>query len=252
MHEHEFPNIVTLLADKFKDSDFSRYLYLWENVIFSVIVVLIISVTAYFASRKIKMVPGRLQNAAEVLVGGLDEFVCGILGDKGRKFLPFIGTLFIYILCMNLIGLIPFMKSSTANWSTTMALALCVFAYVQYTAFKELGVRGYLSHLSGNLKGGLAYSVILPLMMLVLHILTELIRPITLSLRLRSNVWGDDMLLTVLAGFGIKGIPLLLFSTVLTIIGAIVQAAVFCLLTTIYFALILNHEEEHKEVSNGF
>ncbi len=247
MVKGEALNIVTFLAGQFQGSNFYRYFYLWENVIFSLIVVFIISITAYFASRKIKMVPGRLQNAAEILVGGLDEFVCGILGDKGRKYLPFIGALFIYILCMNLIGLIPFMKSSTANWSTTMALALCVFIYVQYAAFKELGVRGYLSHLSGNLKGGLVYSVILPLMMLVLHVLTELIRPITLSLRLRSNVWGDDVLLAVLAGFGIKGIPLLIFSTILAIISSIVQAAVFCLLTTIYFALIVNHEEETPE-----
>ncbi len=242
--KQELPNLVTLLADKFGSTAFVQGLYLWESIIFSVFTAGLISILAYLACRKPKMVPGRLQNAAEVLVGGLDDFICGILGNKGRKYVSFIGTLFIYILFMNLIGLIPFMKSATANWSVTLALAICVFVYVQYTAFKELGAGGYLNHLSGNLKGGLAYSIVLPLMMFFLHVLNELIRPITLSLRLRSNVWGDDMLLVVLSGFGIKGVPLLVFSTILTVIAAIVQAAVFCLLTTIYFALIINHKEE--------
>ncbi|MCX5704570.1 MAG: F0F1 ATP synthase subunit A, partial [Candidatus Omnitrophica bacterium] len=89
----------------------------------------------YFASRKSSMIPGRLQGALEVFVGGVDDFICGILGPQGRKYVPFIGTLFIYILLMNLMGLVPFMKSSTASWSTTLALALCVFFYLQYTAF---------------------------------------------------------------------------------------------------------------------
>jgi len=79
--------------------------------------------------------------------------------------------------------------------------------------------------------------------MFFLHIISELIRPISLSLRLRSNIWGDDMLLAVLAGFGLKAVTLLFFNTLLTILAAVVQACVFCLLTTIYFALVLTHEE---------
>jgi F-type H+-transporting ATPase subunit a len=208
----ELPNIFTILADKYPGNHFFKFVHLWENVSFSLIIVLVLGVLAFFACRKKSLIPGRLQAAAELVVAGLDDFVCGIMGPVGRKYTPFVGTLFIYILFMNLSGLIPFFKASTASWSTTLALALCVFVYVQYTAIKELGFLGYLDHLAGKQRGVLAFTLIMPLFMLFLHIITELIRPISLSLRLRGNIWGDEVLLGLLAGFGIKGLPLLFFN----------------------------------------
>ena len=241
----ELPNIFSILADKFPGNAFLKFAYLWENVSFSLLIVLVLGVLAFFVSRNKGFIPsGRLQAAAELIAGGLDDFVCGIMGPKGRKYTPFIGTLFIYIICMNLAGLIPFIKSSTASWSTTLALALCVFFYVQYTAVKELGFLGYLDHLAGQPRGVLAFTVVMPLFMFCLHVITELIRPLSLSLRLRGNIWGDEVLIGLLSGFGIKGMPLLFFNMCMAVLTAIVQAAVFCLLTTIYFALVLNHEEE--------
>lgn len=246
----ELLNFVTILERIFKGTALAPYLALWENIIFSLFVAGIILVIAYFATRKMTMVPGRLQSAVEGFVSVLDNFVCGIIGPSGRKYTPFVGTLFIYIIFMNLSGVIPFMKSATSNWSVTLALALCVFAYIEYTAFKELGVVKYIDVLMEKPRGFLAYSVIFPVLMLFLHIVSELVKPLTLSLRLRSNIWGDDMLLAVVANFGLAGIPLMLFSTILAIIAAIVQAVVFCLLTTIYFALVLAEKEEklQKEV----
>lgn len=239
----ELPNLVSILAEKLgHENPLTHYLHVYENVIFSLIIIAIISVTAYFATRKKSIVPGRLQGAFELIFGGLDDFICGILGHDGRKFTPFIGTLFIYILFMNLFGMIPFMKSPTASWSTTLALALCVFFYLQYSAFSKLGFLGYIDHMMGKPRGMLAFSVFIPLLMFFLHIVSELVRPISLSLRLRSNVWGDDMLMAVLANLGLTGIPLLIFSTLLAILASVVQALVFSLLTTIYFALVLTHE----------
>ncbi len=242
VNSRELPNWISLLASK-AEGLISHELHLWENVIFSLMVVGGLSVLGYRASRRLSLIPGPLQNAIEILVAGVDDFVCGILGERGKKYTPFIGTLFIYILCMNWLGLIPLMKSSTTSWSTTLALALCVFGYVQYTAFKELGFRGYLDHLMGRPRGGLAFSMIIPLLMFFLHFLTELIRPLSLSLRLRSNIWGEDLLLAVLAKQGILSFPLLFFNTLLALIASTVQAVVFCLLSTIYFSLILGHEE---------
>ena len=243
MHS-ELPNLVTLLAGIFHHAPWTKYLVLWENVCFALIIVIFLTVVAYSGCRKRAMIPGRLQNVLEVFVALIDDFVCGILGKHGRKFVPFIGTLFIYILCMNLVGLVPFMKSATSSLSTTFGLALCVFIYVHYSAIKELGFIGYIDHLMGRPRGGLALSIILPLFMFFMHIVSELIKPVSLSLRLRSNIFADDMLLTALAGFGIKGLPLLMFSTFIVIISAVVQAVVFSLLSTIYFALFLV-EEEH-------
>ncbi|MFA6130295.1 MAG: F0F1 ATP synthase subunit A [Candidatus Omnitrophota bacterium] len=243
----ELPDIFSILADKFPLNPFLKFIYLWEHVSFSLAIVLILGILAYFACRRKSLIPGRLQAAFEMIAAGLDDFVCGIMGPKGRRFTPFIGTLFIYILCMNLSGLIPFMKAPTASWSTTLALALCVFFYVQYTAIKELGFLGYLDHLAGKPRGVLAFTIIMPLFMLFLHVITELIRPLSLSLRLRGNIWGDEVLIGLLSGFGIKGLPLLFFNMLMAVLTAIVQAAVFCLLTTIYFALVLDHEEEAIE-----
>ena len=188
------------------------------------------------------MIPGRLQNSAEFFVGSIDDFVRGIIGEKGRKYTPFIGTLFIYIFFMNLFGLIPLMKSSTSSWSTTLALALCVFTYVQYTAVKELGFLGYMDHLAGKPRGAFAFTLVFPILMFFLHMISEFIKPISLSLRLRSNIWGDDVLLAVLGRFGIAGFPLFFFNTLMAVLTALVQTVVFCFLSTIYFSLVMPEE----------
>jgi F-type H+-transporting ATPase subunit a len=214
-----------------------------QDILFSLFIIVGLVSVSFIACRRSALVPSRMQNAAEVVFGGIDDFICGILGPKGRKYTPFIGTLFLYILCMNLAGLVPFMKSPTSSWSTTLALALCVFAYVQYSAIRELGFLGYLDHLLGRPRGIVAFSVFIPILMFFIHIVSELIRPISLSLRLRSNIWGEDMLIGVLSSFGIKAVPLIVFSMGIIIIGAVVQAVVFSLLTTIYFALVVTGEE---------
>lgn len=241
----ELPNLIGILADKFPKAAIFKLVLIWEYLVYSLIIVVILTVTAYFASRKREMIPQGLQNAAEAFVGALDDFVCGIIGPQGRRFTPFIGTLFVYILFMNLLGLVPFFKAPSASWSTTFALAICVFFYVQYAALRELGFLGYLDHLAGKPRGVMAFTLIMPLFMLVLHIISELIKPVSLSLRLRGNIWGDEVLIGLLASFGISGLPLLLFNMLMAVLTAVVQALVFSLLSTIYFALVLAHEEEH-------
>ncbi|MCX5710394.1 MAG: F0F1 ATP synthase subunit A [Candidatus Omnitrophica bacterium] len=242
----ELPTLVSLIAEAFHSQPWAKYLIIWQNLIYSLLVVFILILIAIMATRKKSFIPGRLQSVVEVFVGVIDDFVCGILGPSGRRFVPFVGTLFIYILFMNLIGLVPYMKSSTSGLSTTVALALCVFVYVHYSAIKELGFLGYLDHLMGKPRGVVAFSVILPLFMLFMHIVTELIKPVTLSLRLRSNIFADDMLIAALSSFGIKGLPFLFFSMFIVVIAAVVQALVFSLLSTIYFAIFLVHDEEDK------
>ncbi len=216
---------------------------IWRDITYTSGIVGFLSLVAWRISRKAASIPGRLQSVLELFAAGTDDFVCGILGPKGRKYTPFIGTLFIFILFMNLLGLVPFMKSPTASWSTTLALALCVFFYVQYSAIRELGFVGYLDHLMGKPRGVLAFSLVIPLLMFLLHIVGELVKPLSLSLRLRSNIWGDEMLMSIVAGFGLKGIILLFFNTLIAITKGIIQAFVFGLLTTIYFAIYLVHEE---------
>jgi F-type H+-transporting ATPase subunit a len=248
----ELPDIITLAARYTQNEPLRLFLLQWIDIVYALLAALFIIITFWVAGRKRILIPGRLQSMAELVIGGLDDFVASVLGSEGRKFTPFIGTLFLYIVTMNLMGLIPFLRSPTANWSTTLALALCVFIYVQYVAFKELGFLGYFDHLMGKPRGVMAFTLIFPIFFFCLHLITELVRPLTLSLRLRSNIWGDDFLLAVLNQFGIMGLPLIFFSTFLALIAAVVQAAVFCLLTTVYFALIMHDEgDEKKEVVHG-
>ncbi|MDD5439099.1 MAG: F0F1 ATP synthase subunit A [Candidatus Omnitrophica bacterium] len=239
----ELPNIVGITAGFFKGTAFARFILRWEDVIFSLMVIGLILLLVRLGSRRLAHVPGRLQSFLELFVGGFDEFVRGILGPQARKFTPFLGTLFLYILAMNLIGMIPFMKSATSSWSMTMALALCVFVYVQYTAIRGMGIVGYIDHLAGKPRGVMAIIFVFPVFMLFMHIITELIKPFSLSLRLRSNIWGDEMLVSVLAGYGLPAVPVLFFNMFLLLIAAVVQALVFCLLATVYFALVLEHDE---------
>lgn len=241
----ELPNIIELLAKKFEGTGFSQFLLTWENVIYSFIIIGFITLFVYLNVRKLAFIPGRRQGLLELVFGGIDDFVCGIMGEKGRAYTPFVGTLFIYILVMNLFGMLPFMKSPSSSWSTTLALALCVFIYVQFTALKELGIWGYVDHLMAQPRGALAWSVILPAFLFLLHIIAEVIRPVSLSLRLRTNVWGDDMLVAMMAQGGLKGLPMLFFISILALMTAVIQALVFSLLATVYLALVQKHEEVH-------
>jgi len=237
------PDIIGLLSKWFPANGFLKFIHRWDNIAYALLVVVFLSILAYFASKKQRLIPGRLQNAAELIVGGLDDFVCGIIGPQGRRYTPFIGTLFLYIIFMNLSGIIPFFKASTASWSTTLALALCVFFYVQYAALRQMGFLGYLDHLAGRPRGILAATIIFPIFIFLLHVITELIRPLSLSLRLRGNIWGDEVLIGALASFGLKGLILLFVNMLMVVLTAVIQAVVFAVLSTIYFALVLEQEE---------
>ncbi|MBF0122537.1 MAG: F0F1 ATP synthase subunit A [Candidatus Omnitrophica bacterium] len=243
----EFPNLIGIFAHQMKDTPVGHFLHTWESAIYSLLIVAFLATVAFKATRKHALIPGRLQNFAEFFVTSIDDFVCSILGPQGRKYTPFIGTLFIYILVMNLLGLVPFLKSPTSEWSNTLGLGLIVFAYVQYTAFKELGLAGYADHMMGKPRGVMAWTIIMPVFMFALHLIGEIVRPFSLSLRLRSNILAEEKLLVVFTGLGgyVGGTLGGCFMYLFDLIGATVQAMVFSVLTLVYFALVLVHEEEH-------
>ncbi len=252
-HAPEFPNIVEILHHYFPDSVFVQLISDYMIVFFSLIVGLFLSLLAYAGYRKRSMIPGPAQNLMEWVVESLSDMVITLLGEQGRKYIPFIGSLFIYIFSMNMLGLIPGMFSSTAKLNTTLALALCVFLYVQWSGIRNLGILGYFYHLAGSPKSTVEWCLV-PLN-LPLHVIGELSKPVSLSLRLFGNISGEDMLLAIFAGLGVTilsfthlpiGLPLQLPFIFLAILTSFVQALVFTLLTTIYFSLMTHHEEEHS------
>ena len=251
----KFANFITILARAFPDRPWAHFLHEFEVIIFSLLVAFLIGLTAWFASRNARMIPGPFQNAVEALVEALYDFIVGILGPRhGPRYVPFLGTLFIYILAMNLFGLIPFMDSPTSSLNVTVALAITVFLYAQFIGLKELGLVGYVDHLAGNPRTVTSW-VLVPLM-LPIHIMGELAKPISLSCRLFGNIFGEDMLLVAFVSLGITtlsflhlpiGLPLQLPFLFLALLTSTLQALVFTVLSTIYFLLMLPHEEHGHE-----
>ncbi len=259
----EIPNIVTLLKDVAHDHPLVAWLHHWENLLFSLIVAGVLCAIAWRYARRPTLIPGGGQNVLELLVDGVDKFVQSILGPGGRQHVPFIGTLFLYIWLMNLSGLIPGMKSSTANLNTTAGLAIVVFFYVEWIGIRSQGVLKFLDHMAGSPRDLVGWLMV-PLM-LPIHVLGELIRPLSLSLRLGFNVFAEDVLLAVLLGLGLAagfavplpsgefriGVPLQFLVVPLVLIFSTVQALVFSLLSTVYIALLSPHGDHgaHHEAT---
>ena len=250
-HEaHELPNFITLLNQHFPDAPWAHFLERWENIIFSALAATLVVSVGVIAARKTHFIPEGVRNFCEAVVEGVDAFVTGILGEDGREHVPFLGTLFLYILIMNWSGLIPFMKSPTSGWSITVAVALITMIYVQYTGIRKQGFFNYLKHMAGN-PSNLFGLVLLPLM-LVINITVEFLAvPLSLSLRLFANVSSEDRLLFKFAELNVlfKGLPFFfqLFANILAIAFSVVQAFVFMLLSTVYISLILPHKDHHEE-----
>lgn len=248
----ELPNFVNILYHRFEDTNWAQFLHQWESIIFSVIIGAVIAFIAYLGTRKQEIVPSGLQNFLELIFEQLQQFIGGILGAQGERFIPFLGTLFIYIFTMNIFGLIPLMKSPSSNLNITVALAICVFCLVQYLNIKNMGVFGFLYHLAGSPKNALGW--ILAPLMFVLELISQLSRPVTLSLRLFGNILGEDILIGAFAVLGVMllsslhspiGIPLQLPFMFLALLTSFMQALVFTLLSTVYIMLSTPDETKH-------
>lgn len=252
----ELPNLFTFLYLIFDQSPFVSFLHEWATIIFSIMIATTISLVFYFGTRKKELIPSGLQNFLEWIAENLQSFVVEILGPEGKKYIPLLGTLFIYILTMNLMILIPFMKPPSSNINVTIALALCVFCLVQYLNIKNQGLGGFLYHMAGSPKGFLGW-VLVPLFFPI-ELLTQLTRPFTLALRLFGNVLGEDILIGVFALFGVLilstattqvplGLPLQLPFLFLALLTGLMQALVFTLLSTVYILLSMPHTD-HQSV----
>lgn len=247
----ELPNAITLLYQNFKEYPWAAFLYEWESIVYSVLVAIGISLLFHIGFRKKAFFPSGFQNFLEWIVEILKKYILEILGKEGEKYIPFLGTLFLYILTMNWLVLIPLMKPPSSNINTTAALAICVFVVVQYLNIKNYGFLGFLYHMAGSPKGVMGWFMV-PLM-LPIEILTQLTRPLTLALRLFGNVLGEDILIGAFALFGVilfssispVGLPLQIPFMFLALLTGLMQALVFTLLSTIYILLsVPSHEEK--------
>ena len=216
----------------------------------SLVAILLLTAIAVVGTRSLSVRARGLQTALEMIVGGLRSLVVGIMGPRGVEFVPFIGTLFIYIALMNLMGLIPGCMAPTSNLNITAGLAVIVFVVVQYYGFKEQGL-GYFKHFVAGVPPQFPYVLLAPLVCIV-HVIGELFRPVTLAVRLFGNLMAEEMVVLILIGLVVGlarhwiPIPVQLPNMMLGMLVSVVQAAIFSMLTAVYLSGVLAHaEDEH-------
>ena len=178
-----------------------------------------------------------LLSVTEAAVDGLREFVKSLLGEhRLDSYVRFFGTLFIFILAGNLLGLIPGMSPATSDTDLTWALALFPFFYYFYIGFSEQGP-GYLKSFLGPMRS--APYIPLMILMLVIEVVDNLARPFSLGIRLFANMFADHHVLNLFTSMTYIGVPVLLY--MLGLLVCVVQAFVFVLLSMIY-VLMASHE----------
>lgn len=221
------------------------------------LVIVLLSTLAFFATRNMKEQPTGLQNLAEMLVQGLGDFVVSIGGPQAIKYLPLFGTLFLFIVTSNWLSVVPFvgqvtwLHSPTADYHITFAMALTAWIAYQTEGFRHLGP-GYVKrwfNFSG-FKDGPFIGAIFILVGLI-ELFSEIFRMLTLTLRLWGNVFGGEIMLTVMSALLLVPGLALPFVGLEVFIG-LVQGLVFALLVLMYFVLAIeSHDESHEEGSHS-
>jgi F-type H+-transporting ATPase subunit a len=180
----------------------------------------------------------RLQNALEAVVVSIETAMTEVLpAEHVRPVLPFIASLWLFVLVANLVGLIPELHSPTRDLSATAALAVLVFASTHWFGIRQHGLRRHLRH----------YIMPSPIL-LPFHLISEITRTLAMAIRLFGNIMSLEMaalLVLLIAGFLVP-VPLLM----LHVIEAVVQAYIFGMLALIYIAGVLeshNGETNHQE-----
>ncbi len=202
----------------------------FKHVFFTWMGLAILAGVGYLIKNNIRMVPGRLQACFEFLIETLENFIVGNMGEKGRRFVPLLCGIFIFIITMNFLGLTPGCDAPTANLNTTAAMAIFVFIYYNAIGIQTHG-KEYIKHYTGTNKA------LIPLMF-PLEIISNLARPLSLTLRLFGNIFGEEMTLLIFFSFGasiyigalIGTVPLYFLFT----LAKTLQAFIFFILTLTY------------------
>jgi F-type H+-transporting ATPase subunit a len=205
------------------------------------------------ALRKRALVPGGAQNLVEAIIEWLWSLVEGAAGKRvGRRIFPLVATLFIFIIVANYAGLLPFvgtvglnrgsdfvplLRSPNADLNMTLAMALITFVVVQISGVTANGLGQYLKHL------------LTPIPLAPLHIVGEFARIISLSFRLFGNIFGGEVLMTVIYSLTYVVIPVIFWS--LELLFGFIQAMIFSMLTLAYIVLAVSAHEEHAEEEKG-
>ena len=200
-------------------------------LVFAAVVVLL-----RLLARRPALVPSRRQSVAEMIVQMFEGLVVEAVGPEGRKYVPVIGTVGIFIFACNLIGLVPGLMSPTSKLNVTVGCALVVFLYYHAQGVRSQGLR-YFKHFLGPIPA-------LAPLMLPIELISHFSRPVSLSMRLFCNIFAEELLIVIMASIIPFFLPLPFMAV--AVFTSLIQAYVFVLLSCIYIAGAVAHEEEHS------
>ncbi len=206
-----------------------------NSALFMTIGVVLAITLLMLGTRRGALVPGRLQSVAELSYEFIANMIRDNVGQEGRKYFPFIFTLFMFVFFGNMLGMVPYSFTYTSHIIVTFAMALVVFIGVTVVGFMKHGIR-FLGFLMPT-----GIPVFMAPLIIPIEILSYFTRPVSLALRLFANMTAGHTMLKVFAGFvfalGVFGVvPLALVAalTGLEFIIAFLQAYVFTILTCVY------------------
>jgi F-type H+-transporting ATPase subunit a len=204
-----------------------------SHVMYAWLVMVLLILCGFLATRRMDIYPSKFQNVMEVVMGGFDSLLTDTMGHEGRKFFPLIATLGLFILTSNLLGLVPGFEAPTANLNTNASMAIVVFCSTHIVGVKVHGFK-YIKQFMGPVWW------LVPLMVPI-EIVSHLVRPLSLTVRLFGNIEGGHIVVAVLFLLVPFLVPLpILF---LKIFISIIQTLVFMLLSMMYIAGAM--EEAH-------
>ena len=199
------------------------FLAINDAVVTTWIIMAVLALFSILFTRRLQLQPGALQSALEGSIGTIENTVRAVMPEQVDKVMPFLASLWIFLVVANLSGVIPGVHAPTGYLSTTAALAILVFLSVHWFGIRSEGLKNYLGH----------YLRPTPLL-LPFHIISEITRTVALAVRLFGNIMSLEMaamLILLVAGF-LAPVPILM----LHIIEALVQAYIFGMLALIYIA----------------
>ncbi|HEX8237949.1 MAG TPA: F0F1 ATP synthase subunit A [Abditibacteriaceae bacterium] len=233
----------------------------YDYLVVAALLMLLLAAVAIAGARRLRLrpegKPSSLPNLVEAAAEGYQNYLIGIMGRAlALKYTPLIATFFFTILLFNYAGLVPGLMSPTANPNVPFALAIVGFFAVHIIAIREAGVKNWFLHFVGE-----------PLWMaplnFPLHLIGELVKPVSLAFRLLGNVFGEEVVIAqlTLLGMGIigaqgwlPGIPVQLPMLFLSVFFGALQALVFSTLLAIYISIFCTHgghEHGHEHGHGG-
>ncbi len=215
----------------------------WYTVMFVVACLICLTIIWIFKARLSADEPSGGQQTLEVGVLAIRNLIADIIGDHGLKYFPVVATFALLILVSNLMGFFPLFVSPTASTSVTFALGISSFVYYNAIGIKENGLFNHLKHFAGPIWW------IAPLMFPI-EIVSNLIRPMSLGIRLFGNIFADEQVANTIAnlapGYTFWFVPVLLMP--LGLFVAFVQTFVFTLLSMLYISEVTHapHDDHHQ------